>query len=631
MTYRPEIDGLRSIAVLSVLLFHLGVPVITGGFTGVDVFFVISGYLITGILMRDLSEGRFSLAEFYRRRALRILPALAVVLIATVILSRWALLPSEIATLGRSVVAALLFVSNIFFWSELDYFNPDAKENPLLHTWSLGVEEQFYIFVPIGMWLIYRYARRALIWIFAASVLGSFVLSAWAVEPMPRASFYLLPTRYWELGAGALLALADFRAGGRMRIAPTLAQGLAGLGLILIAVGLFGLSADSVFPGPAALWPVLGAVALIAAGGESFAGRILSMRGPVWMGKISYSLYLWHWPLIVLWKLRTDPYFSALEIVVIGALSIVMAALSTRFVEQPFRHIPKTRPTGRILVMAALVLAVGSALGWGLSQRPGLLRQHDPEVIALDGYADYFDQPEFRALWQYHKCHLDPRSGGFKRYDAAACLAQDDRPTVLVFGDSHAAHIWEGLARARPDLNVVQASSTNCRPLPVHPATTFCGKLSRFIYDDWVAQAKPDVVVLSGVWRDAELPALAQGIALLQAQGAGRVVVLGDTVNYAAKLPKILARLVAFGGEEATRLRDHLIPGQWERDAELRAVVEGAGGDFVDLFALICPGGPEGCRARIDGVPFLFDSNHYTTPAARDLGRALAGAIGPEE
>lgn len=623
MTYRPEIDGLRSIAVLAVLLFHLGVPGITGGFTGVDIFFVISGYLITGILMRDLEAGRFSLAQFYRRRALRILPALFAVLIVTGIISVFVLLPSEMAGLGKSVIAALLFVSNIFFWSELDYFKPDAKENPLLHTWSLGVEEQFYILVPIAMWLVYRYARRFLVPLFALSVLGSFLLSVMVIEQMPRASFYLLPTRYWELGVGSLLALA----GARIEPRGIWAHGLAACGLALIAAGLFWLSPESIFPGPAAVYPVLGAAALIAAGQHSFAGQFLSTAGPIWIGKISYSLYLWHWPLIVLWKLRTDPYLSGVEMAALGVISIMMAALSTRFVEQPFRHLPARLSNARVLWPAALALAVGATIGWGLIKQPLALRSYPAQVVTLDGYSDYFDQPEFRARWQYHKCHLDTRSGGFKTYDAQACLTTDERPLVLVFGDSHAAHIWGGIAAARPDLNVVQASSTNCRPLPDRAPRTFCRKLSKFIYDEWVPEARPDTVIMSGVWRDQELPGLAAGIAKLRNSGVARVVVLGDTITYGATLPRILARAALQGHDETAQLANHLKPGQWERDQKLRRVIEQAGGEHIDLLSEVCPTGPDGCQAWVGDVPFLFDSNHYSTEGAAVLGRAIGNTL----
>ncbi|AEI96558.1 acyltransferase family protein [Roseobacter litoralis] len=623
MKYRPEIDGLRSIAVLAVLFFHLGVPGITGGFTGVDIFFVISGYLITSILMRDLEAERVDLVQFYRRRALRILPGLFAVLIATIALSVFILLPSEMAVLGRSIIAALLFVSNIFFWSELDYFTPDAKENPLLHTWSLGVEEQFYILVPVAMWLVYRYARRFLLPLFTLSVLVSFVLSVYAVEPMPRASFYLLPTRYWELGAGSLLAISGARNASHRLVA----NGLAAFGLACIAAGLFWLTPNSVFPGPAALLPVTGAVALIAAGRNNFAGRLLSTSGPVWIGKISYSLYLWHWPLIVLWKLRTDPYLSAVEMLTLGLVSIIVAALSTRYVEQPFRKLPSQLSNRRVLWPASAALVLGAAAGWGLIQNPQALRNYPARVVALDAYADYFDRPEFRARWQYHKCHLDPRSGGFKAYDSANCLAADTRPLVLVFGDSHAAHIWGGIAAARPDLNVVQASSTNCRPLPNHAPTTFCHKLSAFIYDEWVPQTQPRTVVLSGVWRDSELPELAAGIVKMRDSGVARVVVLGDTVTYAATLPRILARAALQGREETVQLQNHLRPGQWQRDEVLRAIVTQAGGEHIDLLSQVCPTGPDSCQAWVEGVPLLFDSNHYTTEGAALMGRAISAGL----
>ena len=290
LVWRAEIDGLRAVAVLSVVLYHLGVPGLPGGFVGVDIFFVISGYLITGILHHDLQAGCFSLGHFYRRRALRILPPLILMLAVTFGFSVLVMLPGEVRAVARAMVAALLSGSNLLFWASFDYFTPDARENPLLHTWSLGVEEQFYILVPVLLWAGFRYARRWLLPLFAASVALSFLVSVVTVGPMPKATFYLLPMRYWELGVGALLALSGWQAAGQL--GGRLAQGLSGIGAALILYGVFGLSAASSFPGPNALWPVLGAVCLIAAGRQGV-GAGLAMGLPVWVGRISYALYLW--------------------------------------------------------------------------------------------------------------------------------------------------------------------------------------------------------------------------------------------------------------------------------------------------------------------------------------------------
>lgn len=616
MSYRPDIDGLRAIAVLSVLLFHLGADWLPGGFAGVDVFFVISGYLITGILLRDLGTGQFGLAGFYRKRALRILPALFLVLAVTVLVGSRVMLPSEMRDLGQSVVATLLFASNIYYWSQLDYFTPDAKENPLLHTWSLGIEEQFYIILPVLLWLVWRYARRWLGALVAISVGISFGLSLMASEPMPRASFFLLPTRYWELGAGALLALW-----GR-KIPTRLAEVCGIAGLALLCTAMFGLSEDVVFPGALALLPVGGAVLVIAGQGGSVS-RLLSWAGAVWIGRISYSLYLWHWPVIVLWKLRTDPELGLLEMLGLGAVSIILAALSTRYVERPFRQLPHTLSNRAVLWPAAVAVLGGLCAGWGLSTAPSALRSYPTQIGKLDQYDSYFDAPEFKADWRYDRCHLDPHSGGFQAYDAKACLKEDARPAFLLFGDSHAAHIWQALAAARPDLNVMQASSTNCRPLPDHTDAGFCAELSRFIYDTWVPEHVPQYVALSGVWREAELASLAKGIARLRESGVRHVIVLGETVAYTATLPKILARAAMAGADVAERQAAHLRPDLWQRDRALRQVVEAAGATYIPLLDVACPLGE--CRSEVQGVPLLFDSNHYTTEGAAFVAQRIAG------
>lgn len=616
MGYRADIDGLRAIAVLSVLLFHLGVSWVPGGFVGVDIFFVISGYLITRILMRDLKAGQFSLVGFYRKRALRILPALCVVLAVTTLVGSRVMLPSEMREMGQSIIAALLFISNLHFWSQVDYFTPDAKENPLLHTWSLGIEEQFYIILPLILWLMWRYARPWLLQLVGLSVAISLGLSFYASDQMPRASFYLLPTRYWELGAGALLAL----------FAPRLPKGVAEIsglaGFALLAVAIFGLSEDTVFPGAAALLPVVGAVFVIAGHGGSVS-RVLSWPVPVWLGRISYSLYLWHWPVIVLWKLRTDPVLDLSEMIALGAVSIALAVVSARYVERPFRSMPSSVTNGAVLGPAALAIIAGIGVGWGLSVSPTMLRGYVPQVAELDRYDSYFDAPSFKASWRYDTCHLDPHSGGFEAYDKAACLKKDERPALLLFGDSHAAHLWQALAAARPDLNVMQASSTNCRPLPDPNATDFCTDLSRFIYHDWVPNHRPKIVALSGVWRPSELNSLVKGIHHLRASGVEQVVVLGDTVTYTATLPKILARAAMSGAPIQAQQAVHLQPDLWSRDRALHELVEQAGATYVSLLDVACPMGE--CLAEVDGVPFLFDSNHYTSEGAAYVAQRIAG------
>ncbi len=371
--YRPDIDGIRAIAVLSVVIYHLSPQWLPRGYLGVDVFFVLSGYLITGILVREMAERSFSILAFYERRVRRIMPALLAVLVCTMLVGSALLLPGDLVGLARSAVATLLFVANIHFWRDTNYFSPDAEQKPLLHMWSLSVEEQFYILFPVALLLLSRHAPRWLLAGVLAMIVASFALNVVALQAGGAApAFFLLPTRMWELGAGAALALLPPH---RLRHGPAASAiwlaGMAGLAVSLLVP----LPLPEMLP--AATLAVLATCCLIAAGGEAaspLSAQLirfsLATRIMVFTGLISYSLYLWHWPVIVLAKYYLVRHLAPGEAVLILALSIALATLSWRFIEQPFRQ---RRMLGRVVMtatggMAALVLA-GSFLllaagGW---------------------------------------------------------------------------------------------------------------------------------------------------------------------------------------------------------------------------------------------------------------------------
>ena len=301
LRYRADIDGLRAIAVLPVVLFHFGFSTFAGGFVGVDVFFVISGFLITSLIVVEIDESRFSIVRFYERRIRRIFPALFLVIIVTSIASAIILLPNDLKRYAKSVVAADWFFSNFEFWREAGYFDVDAHQKPLLHTWSLAVEEQFYLIFPPFLLLAARYLRRRYLLIIMPIFVLSLTFSIWAVYAKPSLAFYLTPSRMWEIMLGAWLALIPWEAGKRF-IPPSGYGLLTLLGIGMIAYGVFTFSANTPFPGAMALLPCGGA-ALVIFGGQnhpSMVSRLLATGPLVFVGKISYSLYLWHWPLIVL-------------------------------------------------------------------------------------------------------------------------------------------------------------------------------------------------------------------------------------------------------------------------------------------------------------------------------------------
>jgi peptidoglycan/LPS O-acetylase OafA/YrhL len=425
---RRDIDGLRALAVIPVVLFHFGFSTFSGGFVGVDVFFVISGFLITSILFREISAQRFSFVDFWARRARRIIPALSVVLLVTLALGWLLLTAKDFSELGRTVRYQALFASNILFMREDGYFQPASDLKPLLHMWSLAVEEQYYIFFPLLMALLMRYVRHWR-WMLFAVLLLSFGLNIAYIERKPDVAFFSLSTRAWELLCGAMLAVLP---ASRQPARPWLYQavGLAGLAAVLVAVFTFNKS--TAFPGWAALLPVLGATAMIWSGsqGSTWVGRLLGLRAMVWIGLISYSLYLWHWPVYVYANAISIDGIQPLEAAGWIALALGLGWLSYRFVELPFREkrlLAGRRPVlaAGLLTMAALAI-IGSAV-----------RSADGVPQRLTGKAlEYAESRDWKAGQM--KCMLVTSDKNLDK----ACLVggnTDVAPTKLFWGDSHAA------------------------------------------------------------------------------------------------------------------------------------------------------------------------------------------------
>jgi len=341
MHYRPEIDGLRAIAVASVILFHAGFAVFSGGFVGDDVFFVISGFLITSIIVEELKAGPFSLLRFYERRARRILPALFVVMAACVPFAYSLLSPDDLKDFAQSLAAIALFCSNVLFWGESGYFDTQAELKPLLHTWSLAVEEQFYVVYPLLLLAAWRLGRNCLLAMIGVISVVSLCTSVVEVRDYPTAAFYLLPSRAWQLLVGAITA---FATGQWKRVADRSPSGrLAGEavgwgGLAMILTALFTFDERTPFPGLNAALPTLGtALVLLAATERTQVGRVLAWRPLVGLGLISYSAYLWHQPLFAFTKHALLADLPTGLAIVLCALTLVLAMLSWRYIEQPFR------------------------------------------------------------------------------------------------------------------------------------------------------------------------------------------------------------------------------------------------------------------------------------------------------
>jgi peptidoglycan/LPS O-acetylase OafA/YrhL len=450
MRYRPEVDGLRTIAVVPVILYHAGLEVFRGGYVGVDVFFVISGYLITTILLNEMDEGRFSLVNFYERRARRILPALFFVMACCVPFAWMWLRPEDLASFARSMVAVSLFASNILFWRESSYFAQGSELQPLLHTWSLAVEEQYYILFPLFLMLFWRTGRKVMLALLALVFVGSLVAAHWTALNKPSAAFYLLPFRAWELVIGVFVAFTLQR--GPLPASAGIRQAGSGLGLGLIVYAVFGFDSETLFPGFPALVPTVGTglVLLFAVEGTAVR-RILANRLLVGIGLISYSAYLWHQPLFAFARYHLLAAIHHSVMLLLAALTFGLAYLSWRFVETPFRS--KAR-VGRRTIFAASGVFASLAIASGLliDIRGGFPAREYASTFAI-AFHDY--DPDNGALQDRSWADLRAKAGS-ERYgvsqnpfDRTAWFDPDDpRRKLLIVGNSHSKDLYSIISQS---------------------------------------------------------------------------------------------------------------------------------------------------------------------------------------
>lgn len=595
--YRPDIDGLRALAIAPVVWFHSGLPGLPGGFTGVDTFFVISGFLISGIIHREVTEGTFSFGNFYERRVRRIAPALLTVLIVTLLVGFALLLPDELIKLGRSAIAALLMFPNIHFWQEAGYFQLGEEITPLLHTWSLGVEEQFYVFFPLL--LIFAHRLRLVKPVLVVATAASFAFCVVGTMMAPSASFYLLPTRAWELLLGSLLAVGVFSIRPELRPATSIA------GLLLLVVAAVTIGEGARFPGWVATIPAVGALLLIASGPDAPANRLLALRPFVGIGKISYSLYLWHWPVFVFFRhYRADPDLPFTWAVAGILLSAGLAWITYRFVEQPARHktfsyrrVAELASAGGVAVIATAIVIVTQA---------GMPARFSPQVIALASQKD--DVPPLAV-----RCTDAP----LDRINDD-CRIGRGHPQVLVWGDSHAAAASQGVADGLEKPALV-ASTGACAPaLGWHHQSMggadaqACAERNAEILRRVMADPAIETVVLAAYWPHYERAGgkeLWHGTQALISRLTGKnVIVLAGTPEPGFNVPWASA-----------------IRARWERPQTTwscqKMAVPLADAEIADLSEAYCAY-PQPLRLFTDGNhPSLTANTRIITPALHQRAR----------
>lgn len=633
INYRADIDGLRAVAVLAVVLNHLSSAWLPGGYVGVDVFFVISGYLITGIINREIAEGKFTFSGFYERRARRIFPALFAMLTVTLVASYLLLLPSDMVSTLKGALGTLFFASNIVFWREMaeGYFAAtDLGLNPLLHTWSLAVEEQFYVLFPVLLLACHRYAKRVIVPVLLICTAGSLAAAAFLIQSKSVAVFFLSPFRAWELLIGSLLALNAIPP-IKSRLAR---EAAAGVGLIAILWACFSYSKGTVFPGLAALAPVLGAAAIIHAGssGSSLTKKLLELPPIVFIGLISYSLYLWHWPLIVLTRYANGmapitPYLPELSLA-----SMLLAWLSYRFIEQPFRH--KAAVSRRFVLLSTTALAASMTLATctGL-WKEGFEARFSPEVVRMD--------KSRTAKIPFMQCDE-------KAPQSWCVLGQNGvKPATLLWGDSHLLAWAPAIDQIlqKKNRSAIFAILTACPPiLKIQNNRLGCPEHNLAVRNYLLKNPEIKTVLMTANWSKYFDPtyeigvnqgqtklegmvAAGQGLTetLLWLRESGRSVVLvGSVPVYESNILLSLALATASN-------RNHPLlnsEAQMKKNRQFYETIDKIGTNtrlkIFDPIQWICK--PE-CILVKDGIPLYRDSNHISVAGALAFKSELEDAL----
>ncbi|WP_374580124.1 acyltransferase family protein [Pseudoduganella sp.] len=661
--YYPHIDGLRALAVVAVVVFHTFPQALPGGFAGVDIFFVISGYLITGILLRALDAGSFSLASFYARRVRRIFPALLVVMAATLVLGWLLMLPEELSQLGRHAAGGAGFVANFLFWHESGYFDNSAETKPFLHLWSLGVEEQFYIAWPLLLCLLSRW-RRAFVPVTLLLALASFGYSVYAALHAPDAAFYSPASRFWELAVGGLLAWWHTYHPPRTTPAPvwTLAAAIA------IASAFRLIDKTSLFPGYWALLPVAGTTVLLAAGPAATLNASLFRLAPVtWLGRISYPLYLWHWPLLSFAHILQGGNVAEAVLWSALALSVLLAWLTCVVVEGRLRFAMQGKPALPV-ALAALLCALGG-FGFQLYRMDGVPQR---ELLSLSRYlpmaatapsvaatapapvaavlpaavpvaltqaailpdtpatalalqrlramraADYHYvgrlQLERNRIERYHSCHLmdiESAPSSFADYYAghADCITlAPQRRNVLVYGDSAAAELHAALVRAYPDVNFLQITGSACKPFQAayRNKEHYCVRQLAYA-QQFAASHKLDGVVVASAWQDDFRVARED---LQRFRAAGHPVLLaGPPLTFSDNLAMAMLRLDRKQSLAAIA-QNMLEPSALKHADAMHAFALENRFGYLNRLQLYCEGGCPLISPK--GVPLILDHFHLS-------------------
>lgn len=610
---------MRALAVVPVVLFHAGVPGFGAGYLGVDIFFVISGYLISAILLREIAAGDFSILGFYERRARRILPALFVVTLTTAVAALWILAPAQLEELGESILATALFYSNYYFLDQTGYFATAAELQPMLHTWSLAVEEQFYIVYPLLLVAIARYRRFGVNQMLMALGLFSLIAAEVTTRIWPDVAFFSFHTRAFELIAGALVAA---NAAAIARVPKPLAAGFAAAGLVGCGLAFCFFPDDPAHPGLVTMSMIVSVVLIVAfARADNLAGRLLGLSVFVGLGLLSYSLYLWHQPLFALYRVARIDEPGYAEMLPLAAVALALAYLSWRFVEQPFRD-ANVVPARAMARAAAAFVMVPLLMGFALQETEGLPSRVGPAAgVILEKMQEGGRQRSIGI--KMARCHFNEKHVSFDRFlqdwdclpDVASGL-----PPVVVYGDSHSADKAWALRMAGAEVGNMGGAGCPLAPTSKHPA---CRRMMEEVLG-FARSGRIAGIVIAQRWNADDLdPAELKRIADFWREADVPVFVFTQMPEFGRLRDRIAGR--ALRGQPLGGLTvDH--PTLESGDAAIRAVFTAPHFTVFDTSAGFCGGDKHACEALEDGEPLLIDYGHLAPRGARRLGEAVVNS-----
>ncbi|MDI1310114.1 MAG: acyltransferase family protein [Methylotenera sp.] len=627
--YRLDIDGLRAVAVCLVVGFHAFPNIFKGGYIGVDIFFIISGYLISGIIFKQLSSNQFSFWDFYKKRINRIFPALIFVLLSTTLLSNFYSFRNEILDFNDSLIAAVSFVANIFFYIKSGYFDTTAETKPLLHLWSLGIEEQYYIIWPILLMLLWK---RHIIkpWSIILLITASFTASIFVLKSNQSAAFYLPQLRFWELLLGSLLAY--YHTNPAKQPLPKyfiqhkiIIKNLSScVGFILIAVCVLFLNKSSLFPGWWALLPTLGSVLIIAAGKDAYANRtLLSNPIPVFIGVISYPVYLWHWPLLSF--LHIEMGASPLLYRVIAVVfSFFMGWLTYVTVEKPIRFGIKSN--AKTYVLALMLFSLGI---YGYIDSKILTTKPIDNVNAfVNHYIEYQSSANLKLNYKFD-CNIIGTDGSLKADVNKDCYTPESNKAVFIWGDSHAQHLNFGLSKLLSDnISLLQIASFGCAPnvnFIKDGMKSNCDKANQYALGK-IKSAKPSIVVLAQR-HGHENNHWVETITALKSYGVQKIIIVGPVPDWQQYLYRYFARHL--WERKPSRTKENLAPEVFNTDLKMKALIPTEKSVvYISMLDILCNN--QGCLTYL-GSDYknslvTWDYGHLTLPASEYVAR---NAIGP--